>query len=63
MSELVKGAALRLKRWEQRLAEAAKDRDADKEWLGMCDMMVVSYRMVLADLQGEAQVRVALATS
>jgi hypothetical protein len=44
MSEVVKETALRLKRWEQRLAEAAKDRDADKEWLGMCDMMVVSYR-------------------
>ena len=63
MGELVKEAALRLKRWEQRLAGAAEDRDADKEWLGMCDMMVVSYRMVLADLQAEAQVRAALATS
>ena len=63
MSELVKETTLRLEGWEQRLAEAAKDRDADKEWLGMCDMMVVSYRMVLADLQAEAQVRAALATS
>jgi len=33
------------------------------EWLGMCDMMVVSYRMVLADLQAEAQVRATLAAS
>ena len=33
------------------------------EWLGMCDMMVVSYRMVLADLQAEAQVRATLAAA
>jgi hypothetical protein len=29
----------------------------------MCDMMVVSYRMVLADLKAEAQVRATLATT